>query len=297
MKASPSKTDSLSQTQSNTVSRKAESEKSRVGAAKSRSRYPLYPSVIQLLHQNGLDASVAHDIPATGPNGRLLKGDVLAYIGAIDPKYPQEQSDRLANLSHLDLRNINRTTVRQPSQTTTRKEESPSQSMESKSTISLPISFAQVKEVQQRIHAALGIDIPLSTFISKAIEISNADLPRLNKSTSAEELFDQILGLDKVQSKHSSGRFRPQIVSMPPSATAHTPPAPIAKPDIVEVLAGTSPRNLTSIHPTPPSFIQNNQISLFSLDVAKADEARGRIFLEKVKTTLQIDPGRLVFCR
>ena len=43
---------------------------------------------------------------ATGPGGRLLKGDVLAYIGQIENAYPSELASRFTKLSHLDLSNI-----------------------------------------------------------------------------------------------------------------------------------------------------------------------------------------------
>lgn len=68
--------------------------------------YPLYPSVAQLLHQKGLPASELEKIPATGPKGRLLKGDVLAYLGEISASYPSEQSARIAELGRLDISKI-----------------------------------------------------------------------------------------------------------------------------------------------------------------------------------------------
>lgn len=68
--------------------------------------YPLYPSVAQLLHQKGLPASESEKIPATGPKGRLLKGDVLAYLGEISASYSSEQSARIAKLGRLDLSKI-----------------------------------------------------------------------------------------------------------------------------------------------------------------------------------------------
>ena len=68
--------------------------------------YPLYPSVSALLHQHNLDLSTTSTIPATGPKGRLLKGDVLAHLGQIPSSYPSELSTRLSKLSHLNLSNI-----------------------------------------------------------------------------------------------------------------------------------------------------------------------------------------------
>ncbi|MDV7338079.1 2-oxoglutarate dehydrogenase complex dihydrolipoyllysine-residue succinyltransferase [Terasakiella sp. A23] len=46
-------------------------------AAAANTAHPLSPAVGKLVNDNGLDAS---KIPATGKDGRLVKGDVLAYI-------------------------------------------------------------------------------------------------------------------------------------------------------------------------------------------------------------------------
>jgi hypothetical protein len=35
-------------------------------------------------------------------------------------------------------------------------------------------------------------------------------------------------------------------------------------------------------------------LNVFSVSVPKGDEKRGRIFLERVKTVLEVEPGRLV---
>ena len=63
-----------------------------------KQKYPLYPSVQHLLRENGLPKEEADKIPATGPNGRLLKGDVLAYLGRIKDNYTSELSERIAKL-------------------------------------------------------------------------------------------------------------------------------------------------------------------------------------------------------
>ncbi|WP_135081850.1 2-oxoglutarate dehydrogenase complex dihydrolipoyllysine-residue succinyltransferase [Terasakiella sp. SH-1] len=48
-------------------------------AAAANTAHPLSPAVSKLVNDNGLDAS---KIPATGKDGRLVKGDVLAYINS-----------------------------------------------------------------------------------------------------------------------------------------------------------------------------------------------------------------------
>lgn len=74
----------------------------------------LFPSVATLLAENNIsrDDAIAK-IKATGPNGRLLKGDVLAYLGKI-PKDAAESVASFVNVhSKLDLSNIEKHVVAQ----------------------------------------------------------------------------------------------------------------------------------------------------------------------------------------
>lgn len=65
------------------------------------------PSVELLLHQNNISADDAiSKIPASGPNGRLLKGDVLAYIGEIKKESVVSIAKYIKSREHLDLSNI-----------------------------------------------------------------------------------------------------------------------------------------------------------------------------------------------
>jgi pyruvate/2-oxoglutarate dehydrogenase complex dihydrolipoamide acyltransferase (E2) component len=75
------------------------------GPAKKQT-YPLLPSVEHLIHEHGIDQSGIDKMTPSGPNNRLLKGDVLAYIGSISSSYPTELSAKIEKLTHLDLSNI-----------------------------------------------------------------------------------------------------------------------------------------------------------------------------------------------
>lgn len=67
----------------------------------------LFPSVELLLYENNISKDEAFSkIPATGPHGRLLKGDVLAYLGKISPSENTILAEYLEKKSHLDLSNI-----------------------------------------------------------------------------------------------------------------------------------------------------------------------------------------------
>lgn len=73
--------------------------------------YP--PAVLRLLQEYGIDDP--QSIPSTGPQGRLLKGDVLAHVGSIKRDIPKSLKDILAVKTRLDLSNIT-VQQRQPSQ-------------------------------------------------------------------------------------------------------------------------------------------------------------------------------------
>lgn len=67
----------------------------------------LTPAVEMLLHSNGISAEDAFaKIQASGPKGRLLRGDVMAYLGQIDSSAVQKVAEYIHNKQHLDLSNI-----------------------------------------------------------------------------------------------------------------------------------------------------------------------------------------------
>ena len=253
--------------------------------------YPLYPSVVQLFHENGIELSRAAEIPSTGPSGRLLKGDVLAFLGSIESSYPRKQADKLKKLSHLDLSNINRTTARQPSPPPSKESTVSAQPEASRVEVAVPISLSAVREVQQRVKSVLGVDIPLETFISRAIEVSNADLPPPSVASSADELFDQILGLDKVRSRTWPGKFTPQIVALP--SVPQSPLVPKNASADIDILGGTAQRKTPPV-PASTALTSDIDVKIFTLGLSKSEEKRGKVFLERVKSILQQNPGRLV---
>ena len=267
-----------------------------------KQRYPLYPSVAGLLHEKGIPTSEADKIPASGPKGRLLKGDVLAYLGKISETYSSEQSARITKLGHLDLSKIQLSTPKEPPKETLVQEAGKAPSLpepEPDTEVAVSISMKSVLDVQRRIQDTLGITMPISTFIARATEVANDDLPRpANYKPSADELFNQVLGLDKVISKTSRGTFTPQMTALPPSlALPRTSSGPPSKSDIIDILTGNRPKAPQSRMglPTPvKGSDRTNATNIFSVSVSKGEEKRARIFLERVKTILQVEPGRLV---
>lgn len=86
-------------------STEASSKKGAFGPANPAQKF--FPSVELLLHRNGISSDDAiAKIPASGPKGRLLKGDVLAYLGEIELSAVSKIADYIKSKEHLDLSNI-----------------------------------------------------------------------------------------------------------------------------------------------------------------------------------------------
>ncbi|KAG7662539.1 PDX1 [[Candida] subhashii] len=74
---------------------------------KANPKQKLSPAVELLLHENNISSTDAiNQIPASGPNGRLLKGDVLAHLGSINRDSIIKLTEFLNSKQHLDLSNI-----------------------------------------------------------------------------------------------------------------------------------------------------------------------------------------------
>jgi Biotin-requiring enzyme/e3 binding domain len=260
-------------------------------------KYPLLPSVAQLVAENGLDKAAVSQITPTGPNGRLLKGDVLAYLGSISAERPAAISNRFEQLSHLDLSNIKVAERKAPSPSPPpppappAEEKKPVTPVIEDLEVAVPISLSKVIEVQKKIQETIGVFMPLSVFISRATEAANDDLPPSSATPSADDLFNQVLGLDKLQPKGTRGFYLPQVVALPHSSMLTQPTLPSRKQDIIDILAG--PRKKSR---TPSAIIPgiSTGVNIFSVVVPKGEAKRATVFLERVKVILEKEPGRLV---
>lgn len=281
-------------------SSKSESSSSSAPAKKSsgpakKQTYPLLPSVEHLMHEHNIDPSKIDEMTPSGPNNRLLKGDVLAYLGTISSSYPAELSSKIFKLSHLDLSNIKLAAPAPKPEAEKAAASAPAPEPVKDLEVAVPISMKAVLEVQKRIQSTLGVFMPLSTFIARATEVANDDLPRSKSyKPSADDLFNSVLGLDKVTTSSGvRGSFLPQITALPSAAPRATfAKTPAKQSDIIDILSGkkASPTRLAG-KPLPGL---SNTINVFSLTVPKGEEKRAQIFLDRVKTVLEAEPGRLV---
>ncbi|KAK7742055.1 pyridoxine biosynthesis protein [Cytospora paraplurivora] len=274
------------------------SEPAQTGAKSSakaqKQGYPLFPSIIQLLHENGIDESKIDEIPATGPKGRLLKGDVLVYLGKAKAESAATGAQRYEKLAHLDLSNI-KVAEKKAAPKVEEKPAKPAAPVVEDLQVTLPVSLASVIELQKKVQDTLGSFVPLSTFVARATEVANDNLPLpANYKPSADELFNQILGLDTVGPKGSRGHYLPQISALPPPASFSQKSFRAAKPDIIDILTGGPAKKSAAPKASARPAGLSTGVNVFSLKVPKVEEKRARVFLERVKLVLENEPGRLV---
>ncbi|KAH9900610.1 hypothetical protein F4778DRAFT_739675, partial [Xylariomycetidae sp. FL2044] len=252
-------------------------------------KYPLYPSVEHLVKEHKLDESAISQITPTGPAGRLLKGDVLAYLGSISSKRPAEIMARFQHNSHLDLSNIKLAAPKEAPSTAVKTpvvEEKPPRHL----ALSLPVSLAHVNQLLKKISDTLGIPVSQTDLISRASKIANKNLPLpSNYKPSADELFNQVLGIRTVEPKGSQGYYTPAIKTTAIETVIQGVPFSMKmkapKLDVIDYLAGHTKKA------TPRSF---NVTDVLTLSVPPTEEKRGKAFLEKMKALLEKDPGHLL---
>ncbi|KKY16445.1 putative pyruvate dehydrogenase protein x component [Diplodia seriata] len=255
--------------------------------------HPLYPSVLFALRANGLSKDDADKIPATGPNGRLLKGDVLAYAGKLsESAYASTLSKILAEKAHLDLSNIKAVQPKPPAAAPATPAAAKESVPEPLTQVTLPINFKAVLECQKRLQDTLGVYLPLSDFVARATELANEELPRSkNAQPSADELFNAIVGTDKIPTT-SRGHFIPEVSALP---TVAPKSAKATKPlDIFDILAGKPATTRSTRAAVPSAAAVASPINVFSVSVPKGEEKRATVFLERVKVVLETQPGELV---
>lgn len=256
-------------------------------------KYPLLPSVGHLVKEKGLSAEDVSKIKGTGPHGRLLKGDVLAFLGTINPETPARIESHFEKLAHLDLSQIK--VAEKAAPPAKEPKPLPQAPVVEDIEISVPVSLAKVVEVQNKIQDTLGVFLPISTFINRATEVANDELPRAKRAPTSSELFDQVLGLDKVKAARGTrGIYLPQISAIPPSSLFTPSPAARKPVDIIDVLAAPKKKSApksTGITAVPG---MSSGANVFSLVVPKAEEERAQVFLERCKIILEDEPGRLV---
>ena len=254
-----------------------------------------YPSVQRLLREQGISHDTAN-IPATGPNGSLLKGDVLAYLGRVKQGYLSAQSQRLENLSHLDVRHTKYVHVKPVLDTDNleandtdsfSKDKKPQRSIVE---VTIPISLNAVYNCQNLIRQSLEVNVPLSSFITRASVIANEESSKqASLSSKKDTIFDAIIGQEQ------TGRQFRFVPSMKSSTSMHAMKTENHEVDSLDFL--------TARLPTPKALGRRtrdrlekvtSKADIFSVKVATGKRYPASIFLNKFKSLLELEPGQLI---
>ncbi|KAK0646159.1 hypothetical protein B0T16DRAFT_330288 [Cercophora newfieldiana] len=251
--------------------------------------FPPLPSVLHLLKENGLNESAISDITPTGPNGRILKGDVLAFLGKINAKTPSEVSTRFENASHLDLSNIK--VAKAPEPKKAEKVAAPVPEKPKISTVEVSVSVSAVSAVQKTLEKKLGFELPFASFVYRAADLANERLPRAKATP--DRLFNELLGVEKESDYFSRGAYLPDVGTL--RSISSPPAAPKARPakrsDIIDLLSAPSKR---AAKPSAPAEIISGPATTFSLTVPSAEAERASLFLHRMKVILEEEPDKLV---
>lgn len=261
--------------------------------------YPLLPSVGLLVHEHGISKEDLSKIKGTGPNGRLLKGDVLASIGAINADRPATVSEHLSKLAHLDLSNIKvaeKKAAPAPKAPEAGSKASNAAPKSEKVLVQLPISLENAVQLQRRLQDSADVSVSIATLISKATAFANSRLPAVPRAPTTNELFDEVLGLGKAKvARFSQGAYIPSIPDYSFAASRRTS-AP--KSDIIDILAGPTKKSSSSSARRPAPRLDARLAAdgshTFSLLVPKEEKARAELFLERCKLALEEVPETLI---
>ncbi|RDA90073.1 hypothetical protein CP533_2906 [Ophiocordyceps camponoti-saundersi (nom. inval.)] len=256
-------------------------------------KHPLMPSVEALLRQHRLGADDVRRIKPTGPNGRLLKGDVLAFVGTIKPDAPSSVSTRFEKLSRLDLSGI------KVAASKTEAKKAPLPQAAKPPPLELTERIELTKLVQRIVgtdRESKGLIMELPAFVNQAANLANDEklsVPpfqsRLFKVPKPVDIFDQILGLDKVESSRRA--FKPEIaqeVTAPKVSASEE-----AAVDIIDELAGPARRPVARQGPAPRSTTDTQHLVL-KLVVPEEEKQEAQSFLTRCKWFMEEAPWLLL---
>lgn len=216
----------------------------------------------------------------------------MAHIGSISKETPDKLSQRFEKLSHLDLSNIKAAAPKEEKAATPAKAaQGLVEEAEDVEQLSLAIDLKPLLKLQKRLQDVLGHTPDLSELIARAVDLANRDLPASSRPPTTDELFDDIIAgsVRRATLRLEDGDFVPAI-------NASTPPLPPSfgqSVDIFDELIGTPPMRPKPSTEVKPGLPQGS-INGFSVTTSSYDRERATLFLQRMKSVMEIEPGRLV---
>lgn len=202
--------------------------------AKANPQQKLTPAVELLLHSKGISNEDAFSkIPASGPKGRLLKGDVLAYLGEIDKNAVERVASYIKNKEHLDLSNIK---IAPPKEEAKKQEEAKEPKIQKPSNI-LNIEFtSELGENVSEFKFQHAFEKALHTAITQTYgfrfpEYAKGPSP---SSIGVDDVFDDLLIAPVTKKRFDVSDVQYRFTSLVPLGSN----APAAQPDAFDELLG-----------------------------------------------------------
>lgn len=143
------------------------------GSVEANKSQTFSPSVASLLEANDISKEDAlNKIQASGPNGRILKGDVLAYLGRISQDSVNRVSSFVNSHAKLDLSNIEKLKIT-PKETAkpAGKPEKPKKEIK---IISETINLSSIEESVKSLSPESALNFDLASYVKEASKRSES---------------------------------------------------------------------------------------------------------------------------
>ncbi|CAK9436937.1 uncharacterized protein LODBEIA_P14450 [Lodderomyces beijingensis] len=220
----------------------ASSEASIFAAADPKQK--LSPAVELLLEENHISKDEAiSKIKASGPNGRILKGDVLAYLGKINSTSIEEVTKFIKSREHLDLSKIVLASKEEAKANAKAEAEAEPTKASASTAKPKPTNILNVE-----ITSILAEDVPKAKFkyafenaIASAIQHTYAEkFPQYSTSPTASSIYDKYdLFEELVSAPVTKNRF--EVYDVDFKFYQPTPARPITISDFDEILGLPQP--------------------------------------------------------
>lgn len=186
----------------------AESASSSSMTQKTNTNQTLLPSVLSLAVNNNMTPEqVIATVPASGPNGRITKGDILAHLGKISKNDVESITSEIAKLQHLDLSNI-KVKKAEPQEAPKKVEEKPAAKEETsakgtdKPKPAPPVvlngifTLSEIEVFRKSLNASTGFAPSVKSIVEKASKLASRDVPLFSqpkRSILNDPVFDALV--------------------------------------------------------------------------------------------------------
>lgn len=189
------------------------------GSVEANKKQTLSPSVASLLEANDISKEDAlSKIQASGPNGRILKGDVLAYLGRISQDSVNKVSSFVNSHANLDLSNIEKLKITpKEAAKPSGKPEKPKKEIK---VISETINLGSVEESVKSLSAESALSFDLANYVKEASKRSESFA--YQRRSVSSDYYDPIFE-DLVALPTNLERFKVDLnIQIPKKAPAFT---------------------------------------------------------------------------